>query len=118
MSPSTRVLRRPLVQPVDRHDREELLDRPAVGHRLEQREVAEVGVRQRVVEALQLLGHVVHLLRRACCSFAQIAQNRFSAMAALLERQVAAGEQVQRHVERLLRVVIALERVALRSGCW
>ena len=32
-------------------------------------------------------------------------------LAALLERQVAAGEQVQRHVERLLRVVIALEGV-------
>ena len=39
-------------------------------------------------------------------------------MAALLERQVAAGEQVQRHVERLLRVVVALERVARASGSW
>ena len=36
-------------------------------------------------------------------------------MRALLERQVAAGEQVHRHVERLLRVVIALERVARRQ---
>ena len=34
---------------------------------------------------------------------------------ALLERQVAAAEQVHRHVERLLRVVIGLERVALRD---
>ena len=33
-------------------------------------------------------------------------------LAPLLERQVAAGEQVQRHVERLLGVVIALEGVA------
>ena len=33
-------------------------------------------------------------------------------LAALLERQVAAGEQVQRHVQRLLGVVIALEGVA------
>ena len=32
--------------------------------------------------------------------------------AALLERQVAAVEQVERHVERLLRVVVALEHVA------
>ncbi len=34
-------------------------------------------------------------------------------MGALLERQVAAAEQVHGHVERLLRVVIGLERVAL-----
>ena len=35
--------------------------------------------------------------------------------AALSERQVAAVEQVERHVERLLRVVVALERVARRQ---
>ena len=34
---------------------------------------------------------------------------------ALFERQVAAAEQVHRHVERLLRVVVGLERVALRD---
>ena len=33
-------------------------------------------------------------------------------MGALVERKVAAAEQVHRHVERLLRVVVALERVA------
>ena len=32
--------------------------------------------------------------------------------AALLERQVAAGEQAERHVERLLRVVESLQHVA------
>ena len=37
-------------------------------------------------------------------------------MRALLERQVAAAEQVHRHVERLLRVVVGLERVALRDA--
>src|SRR5690606_40998340 len=35
--------------------------------------------------------------------------------AALVERQVAAIEEVERHVERLLRVVEALERVACRQ---
>ena len=35
--------------------------------------------------------------------------------AALLERQVAAVEQAERHVERLLRVVEGLERVAGRD---
>ena len=68
------VVRRRLVQPVDRHHREQLLDRPAVGHRLEQREVAEVGVRQRVVEALQILGHVVHLRDELAAASRRIAQ--------------------------------------------
>ena len=48
-------------------------------------------------------------------SLRSLTQNRpveVLGLAALLERQVAAGEQVQRHVERLLRVVVALERVA------
>ena len=34
----------------------------------------------------------------------------------LVERQIAAGKQVHRHVERLLRVVIALERVSRRQA--
>ena len=51
-----------LVQAVDRHDREQLLDRPAVGHALEQREVAEVGVGEQAVQAFQLFGEVVELL--------------------------------------------------------
>ena len=42
--------RRLLVQPVDRHDREELVDGPAVRQRLEEREVAEVPVHQHRVE--------------------------------------------------------------------
>ncbi len=106
-----RVVRRRRVQPVDRHHREQLLDRPAVRARLEQREVAEVGVGHRVVEALQILRHVVHLRDQ----LAQLDEDRpveVLGLAALLERQVAAAEQVQRHVERLLRVVVALERVA------
>ena len=56
------VFRRLLVQAVNRHHREELLDRPAVGNRLEQREVAEVGVRQLLVEVLQVFRHLGHRL--------------------------------------------------------
>ena len=54
-----RAPRRLLVQPVDRQDREQLIDRPRVGQRLEHREVAEVGVGERLLEALELLGHVL-----------------------------------------------------------
>ena len=107
--------RRPLVQPVNRHDRKELLDRPAVGNRLEQREVAEVGVRQRLVEALEILRHVVHrlhqLLKLQADRPVEVLGQR-----SLLERQIAAREQVHRHVERLLGVVVALERVPRRQA--
>ncbi len=44
-----------LIQPVDGHDREQLIDGPAVGQRLEQREVAEVPVDERRLE----VGHDV-----------------------------------------------------------
>ena len=46
----------------------------------------------------------------------QIAQYRFSASRAPLERQVAAGEEIHRHVQRLLGVVIAFERVPRRQA--
>ena len=114
MSPSTAWCVGGRIQPVNRHDREELLDRPAVGTRLEQREIAEVRVRHRVVEALQVLRHVVHL-RDELAQLHEDGPIQVLGLAALLERQVAAGEQVERHVERLLRVVIALERVADRK---
>jgi hypothetical protein len=45
-----------LVQPVDGHDREELVDGPRVRQRLEDGEVAEVRVRQLLLQRLQLLG--------------------------------------------------------------
>ena len=74
------VLRRTLVQPVDRHDREQLVDRPAVRNRLEQREVAEIRVGERLVEVLQILGHfAVSIACTSFCSLTQIAQYRFSA---------------------------------------
>ena len=48
---------------VDRQHREELVDRPGVGHRLEDREVQEVGVRQVALEVREVVRHVVQ--RRA-----------------------------------------------------
>ena len=105
---------RHLVQPMNGHDREELLDRPRIRDRLEQREIAEVGVGERVVEILQILRHVVHVLHELAELVADRPVERLGE-AALSQRQVAAVEQVQRHVERLLRVVVALERVARRQ---
>ena len=106
-----RIVRGPLAEPMDRHHRKELLDRPAVGHRLEEREVAEVGVGERGLEPLQFLRHELQLLRHLGDLPAdrpvEVLHGR-----PLVERQVAAGKQVHRGVERLLRVVIALQQVA------
>ena len=66
MSCSVPSAGRLLVEPVDRHDREELVDRPAVGQRLEEREVAEVPVHERGVEIRHdVLELVAMLLRHA-----------------------------------------------------
>ena len=43
-----------LVEAVDRHDREELVDGPAVGHGLEDRVVAEVGVGEHRLQAVRI----------------------------------------------------------------
>ena len=76
-------------EPVDRHDREELVDRPGVGQRLEHREVAEVGVRRaasRAPRAPRAPRRSSRTIRRI---FWQIAQKMSSASTALSQRQVA-----------------------------
>ena len=79
MSASTARRGRLLVEPVDRHDREELVDGPDVGQRLEHREVAEVGVGERLLEALELLGHLAACSRTICRIFWQMPQKMSSA---------------------------------------
>ena len=96
---------------MDRHHRKQLLDRPTVGNRLEQRKIAEISVGQQRVEPLQFLGHEFHLLRQLLDLVAD-GPEQILGQAPLIQRQVAAGEQVHRHVERLLGVVIAFQHVA------
>src|SRR6185437_5784307 len=50
-----------LLQAVNRHDREQLIDRPAVGERLKNREVAKIGIRKDGLEILELLRQPVEL---------------------------------------------------------
>ncbi len=95
--------RRLLVQPVDRHHGEELVDRPGVGQRLEHGEVAEVGVRRAPLEPLELLRHLAAGSRAMRRIFWQIAQKMSSATHALLQRQVPEVEQLQA-------LVLVLER--------
>ena len=49
-----RVIGRLFVQPVNRHDREELIDRPVVGHRAKDREVAQVLRRKNLLQVVEL----------------------------------------------------------------
>ena len=111
-SPRTAWCSGPLVEAMDRHDREELLDRPTVGNRLEDREIAEVGFGQQTVERVQLLGHFVGLAEQA----ADLAADRpkeFFRLGPLLQGHVAAAEKLHRHVERLLGVMVGFEHVPL-----
>ena len=56
------VAGRTLVQALDRHDREELVDSPTVWQALEQREIAEILVGKNLVQSSQLLRHMLHVL--------------------------------------------------------
>src|ERR1700686_1765347 len=100
---------------MNRHDREKLLDGPAVRHALKKREIAKVGAGQHGVEPLELFGKVLHVPRHLL----DLAANRPEQIlrnAALVERKITEAEQVQRRIERLLRVVIGLEKVSRIHG--
>ena len=102
------------VEPVDRTDRKQLVHGPRIGHRLEHREVAEVGIAQRLLETLELLGDV----RLAADEHQHLLAGRpeqVLADHAVLEREVAEVEQLEDLVLVLDRVVIALEQVLVRD---
>ncbi len=101
-------------QAMDGHHGEELLDGPTVGHRLEEREVAEVGVAQERVEPLQIFRHEFKLLRQPL-NLAADRPEQVLGQAALVDRQIARAEQAHRQVEGLLRVVIGFEHVPHRE---
>ena len=82
---------------MDRHDREELIDRPAVGQRLEEREVAEVPVDERRVEigddVLELVAALSHDRLRQHVHGREVDLLRERALA---QREHAAVEQLLR----------------------
>ena len=98
------------LEPVDRHDREELVDRPGVGHRLEDRVVAEVRIGEHRFQALELVGHVIELADDLQDLGAD-AEEQPLGEAAVLQRAVAQVEQAQDAVLADLRVVVVLHEV-------
>ena len=103
------------LEPMDRHDREQLLDRPAIGHRLKEREIAENGVRHRGVEVLQILGNEIDFGDQLANLGAHRPEIRFGKRA-LLQRHVTEVEERDRHFDRLLGDVIGLQCGASGHG--
>ena len=63
-----------LVEAMDRHDREELPERPVIEQRLEDGEVADVLIAKRSLELLHLFGHVTSArdaCSTICCAICQ-----------------------------------------------
>ena len=83
----------------------------AVWNRLKQREIAEVCIGELLVQVLQILRHLAHRLDDLLEPRAGGPEEIFC-RASLVERKVAAIEQADRHIERLLRIVKCLERIA------
>ncbi len=101
----------PLVEPVNRHDRKQLIDRPAVRQRLEHGEIAEVRVAQQAIELRQFLRHIIHGVHHPA-DLAGDGPEQVLGQGALFQRQVAGAEQIDRRIEPLLGVVKRLEDVA------
>ena len=95
---------------MDRHDREQLLHRPRIGHALKQRKIAEISIGKQTFEAFQLFRIVIELFRELLYSPAD-GPVVVLGQAALNERQIAEAEQIERRVQSLLSVVKAFEQV-------
>ncbi len=50
-----------LIEAMNGHDRKQLLDGPAIRHRLEDRKIAEISIGQQGFQSLQLFGNEIHL---------------------------------------------------------
>src|SRR5688572_9957630 len=107
--------RRPLVEPVQRHDREQLVDGPAVRQRLEHRHVAEIDVGKDRLEVLELLRRAAELARQVPDLGAGRPVEPLGE-AAHLDRQVADAEHLLGLLAGLLGVVPALHQAALADG--
>ena len=104
--------RRLFLQAMNRHDGEELLDRPRVGHRLEEGEVAEVGVGELGFEAFEVITDIVSFLEDLE-DFPADAPEEFFGEGAEFEGEVAEVEEVEGFVALLDGVVVDLLEVFL-----
>ena len=99
------------VEPRDGHDGEELVDAPGVGHGLEEREVAEIFIRHRLVEVAQFVGHVL-LVVHEVGDFVRDAPIEAFDVRAGFKVDDAVAEEIKRFVADILRIVPVFEHGA------
>src|SRR5665213_3513898 len=100
---------------MDRHDRKELIDRPAVGERLEEREVAEIPVYERRVEVRHDVLELVAMLLRHARNLVDRAEVEAFGERAIPEREHAAVEQCLRALLVEYGVVVDLAHATERG---
>ena len=115
MSASTARARRLLVEPVDRHDREELVDGPRVRQRLEHREVAEVGVRRAPSPGPRAPRAPPPARARCAGSSGRCAQKSFSATTRCSSDRWPSVNRVRHSSLYSQRVVVGLQEVLARA---
>ena len=104
-----------LIQTLDRHDGEDLVDGPRVGQRLEEGEVAEVFIGKQLRQAteliggmLQVVGYLIHLAHDAPVEALYLG--------ACLQIYQAMAEEVECLIAYLLGIVPGFEQAALSQG--
>ncbi len=107
--------RRPLVQPMDRHHGKQLLHGPVVRRRLEDREVAVVGVGEALLEVFEIVGDVGKLADDPQDLLAAIPEQPLDARPSA-QVEVAEGEQRRGFLLELERVVVRLLDVLARDA--
>src|SRR5215204_2681473 len=108
------VLRRRLVQAVDRDDGEELVERPVVGHRAEDGEVRQVLGAQQAPQLGELFGDVLGHLRVLVGTLAHVPEQDF-ALGAVFQRDKPEVEEREQLVPVFERVVVVLAVVLDRD---
>ena len=102
---------RTLVQTLDGHNGEYLVDGPRVRQRLEQREVAEILVCQQLVDIHQLLWHVLQVLRQ-CMNLVTDAPVHRLNLCTRLQIDDTMREEVEHLLTNLLSIVPVFQHIA------
>ena len=102
---------RTLVQALDRHDREELVDCPTVWQALEQGEVAEILVCKNLIQSSELLRHMLHVLGKVVDLVAHAPVHRLN-LGTGLQIYDAVREELQCLVANLLGIVPVFQHIA------
>src|SRR5690606_35541659 len=106
--------RRFLDEPVDRHHREEVIDRPGIGEGLKNREITEICVGERARQPLELLGNLIQLARELVDLVQQAPEDVFGEHA-LAQGQVPQVEELEALLLELDGVVVRLLEVLARD---